>query len=158
MPKDSPSMTKNEIRRSLHAIIDPLPTPKEVDLLWSFFKGQCAYCGKNLKREERKGHQDHIISIANGGNNEIHNFVLSCNICNGDEKREENWETFLKKKAPDEVLFNSRKSIIESWTSQRRDKTIYEETMNEIEAIIERTISNFEDAVKKIREIKNKHV
>lgn len=86
MAKDTPSMAKNKIRRSLIAICDPHPSRKEVDALWAYFDSQCAYCRKPLDRASRVGHMDHLIPTTEGGSNSIFNHALSCGKCNGDDK------------------------------------------------------------------------
>ena len=147
-------MAKNKIRRSLTALIDPYPSKKEVDSLWSYFESKCAYCGIELLREERKGHQDHIISLADGGTNDVHNFVLSCHICNGDEKREENWHTFLRKKATDNIICSARKNKIESWIALSNGNQTDKKVKEEVEDIICRALSSYDASVTKIRALK----
>jgi len=99
MAKNTPSMAKNMIKRSLLAVIDPHPSKAEVELLWKYFQSSCAYCGVEIPRESRTGHMDHVVSSALGGSNSIYNHVLSCSRCNGDEKKEESWQSFLTRKA-----------------------------------------------------------
>ena len=154
MIKDSPAMAKNKIKKSLKAIIDPYPSKKEVDFLWSYFESKCAYCGIELLRKERKGHQDHIISSAVGGTNEVHNFVLSCSICNGDEKREKDWLTFLREKLTDNNIYNARKNKIESWRALCKGNQNDNKLNEEIDGIINQALSSFEESIAKIRALK----
>ena len=56
---------------------------------------------------------DHLIP--NGGNG-LYNKVLACSICNGDEKREQDWQEFLKEKCSgDPSIFNDRYQRIVTW-------------------------------------------
>src|SRR6266545_205629 len=113
----SPSQAKNALLRSLRGIVDPYPTSTGVGKVWAHFKSKCAYCGKKLKRSDRNGHQDHLVTFQDGGGNDLGNYVLACGGCNGDEKREEAWETFLRRKNPKEATFLRRKATIEAWVT-----------------------------------------
>ena len=109
-------MAKNKLIRALRALLDPPPSASAVAAIWQYFGSQCAYCGKTLSREKREGHLDHVRCVADGGSNSIHNRVLACGACNGDEKREESWESFLRKKwSIDGAQFVERKPRIERW-------------------------------------------
>src|SRR5690349_21714219 len=151
MAKDSPSMAKNKIRRSLVAILDPHPSMRETDELWSYFNSSCAYCGALIERSSRVGHLDHLVSSAFGGSNDIHNHVLSCGRCNGDEKREEDWQTFLSRKAASAELAETRRAHIRGWLSRARLRPLSADTASQAEAIIQEALANYETAVKRIR-------
>jgi hypothetical protein len=114
----SPSQAKNAIERCLRGIVDPYPSKTAVGLLWACFDSRCAYCGKAISRAKREGHMDHLVSFKDGGANDIGNHVLACKECNGNEKREENWEAFLRRKNPDEGKFLARKANIEEWVAR----------------------------------------
>ncbi len=88
MAKVTPSMAKNQIKRSLLQIIDTHPNKSQKQQVWNCFDNKCAYCDIVIDPNSRKGHLDHLQAVKDGGTNEIYNFVLACNICNGDEKRE----------------------------------------------------------------------
>lgn len=60
------------------------------------FRNRCAYCGSKIGSNSRTGHFDHSFSLKEI-TNEFH-LIYSCNICNGDEKREKDWKSFLKEK------------------------------------------------------------
>jgi hypothetical protein len=64
MAKDTPSIAKNKIKRSLGAICDPHPSKKEEKILWEYFHYQCAYCGIEIERESRTGHLQKAERIA----------------------------------------------------------------------------------------------
>ena len=149
--KDTPSMAKNKIRRSLLAIIDPHPTPAEINELWVYFQSSCAYCGMAIARDSRTGHMDHVVSSAFGGSNCVHNHVLSCARCNGDEKREESWESFLAKKIPDAALAANRHAHISAWLARSASVSVTSETRAQADAIINRALASFDSAVKELR-------
>src|SRR5215212_10552449 len=117
MGKITPSMAKNAIRRALVGVVDPHPAASRIDSLWAFFGSSCAYCDKPLVRGKRDAHVDHLVPARDGGSNHLSNCVLSCSICNGDEKRDEPWESFLRRKAPDELVFAVRRDRIEEWVA-----------------------------------------
>lgn len=149
--KDTPSMAKNKIRRSLLAIIDPHPKPTEVTDLWAYFDSSCAYCGLAISRDSRTGHIDHVVSSALGGSNSVYNHVLSCARCNGDEKREEPWESFLARKANDPAMLTTRHSKILSWLARNASAPLQAQIRARADAIISNAIDNFDSAVKELR-------
>lgn len=149
-PRDTPSMAKNKIRRSLLAIIDPHPSPAEVDDLWGYFESKCAYCGAVIPRESRTGHLDHVLASAAGGSNSIHNFVLSCARCNGDDKREGDWRAFLSRTAEPTVV-TARATRIEAWLSRAPATGRRPELAMQANKIVEEAISDFDRAVARMR-------
>lgn len=155
MAKDTPSMAKNRIRRSLVAILDPHPSAKETDELWSYFNSSCAYCGVLIERSSRTGHLDHLISFALGGSNDIHNHVLSCARCNGDEKREEDWQSFLVRKVTAPDVAEARSAHIHSWLSKANPHTLSPDTARQAEAIIQAALASYDQAVKQVRALRN---
>jgi 5-methylcytosine-specific restriction endonuclease McrA len=76
MPKMTPGYAKNTMRRTLQAVVDTEPTNKEISILWEYFGSACAYCGLPLKKENREGHIDHLVSTTKNGVNHISNRVL----------------------------------------------------------------------------------
>ena len=155
MAKNTPSMAKNMIRRSLLAVIDPHPSKSEIDQLWKYFQSSCAYCGIEILRESRTGHLDHVVSSAMGGSNSIYNHVLSCSICNGDDKREESWQSFLPRKAIDQNLLTERHSRIAQWLALLPAQTpATQEIQFQIDAIINDAINNFDAAIKELRALR----
>ncbi|HEY9285132.1 MAG TPA: HNH endonuclease signature motif containing protein [Pyrinomonadaceae bacterium] len=148
-------MAKNAIRRALVGVVDPHPNPSQIDSLWAFFESSCAYCAKPLVRGKRDAHVDHLVPAQGGGSNHISNCVLSCSVCNGDEKREGHWESFLRTKAPDDLEFAARKGRIESWgaacaPASPLDAALLEAVNREIGA----AISAFDRALDNVRRAK----
>jgi hypothetical protein len=110
---------KNYIRKTLWKIVDKGPSAREIAALWAHFESQCAYCGVQLSRTGRKAHIDHLDANLSIACNHISNRVLACNICNGDEKRETNWEQFLNKKCGlDQAFYVVRHFKIMAWRNQ----------------------------------------
>jgi 5-methylcytosine-specific restriction endonuclease McrA len=156
MGKMTPSQAKNAIRRALAGVLDPHPSSSQVQQIWGFFDSSCAYCGQSLTRGTRDAHIDHLVSASAGGSNELGNFVLSCSICNGDEKREAPWEGFLRKKAVDDATFISRKDRIERWMSRCEAAIIVDaELRAALDEEIEHAISAFDRALQRVRRLKN---
>ena len=156
MAKDTPSMAKNKIRRSLLAILDPLPSKNEADELWSYFGNSCAYCGVHIDRSSRTGHIDHVVSSARGGSNCIYNHVLACARCNGDEKREEDWLSFLQRKATDSKLAQARITRIQEWIAKAEPISLDSKTHEQIELIIQTALANYDQAVQDIRALRKR--
>lgn len=155
MAKDTPSMAKNKMRRCLGAIIDPHPSGAEVEELWKYFQSSCAYCGISLARASRTGHLDHIESSALGGSNEIHNHLLACSQCNGDEKREEDWQSFMAKKVTDVELAAERHAHVSAWIGRACREPLDHSVRAQAENIISQALATFDDAVKKLRALRS---
>jgi 5-methylcytosine-specific restriction endonuclease McrA len=110
---------KNCIRKTLWRLVDKEPSTREITVLWAYFSSECAYCGRKLSKVDRNGHLDHLEANLAVGRNHISNRVLACNICNGDEKRETDWEQFLARKCgDDEAAYVIRHSRITEWRKQ----------------------------------------
>lgn len=153
MPKMTAGYAKNTMRRALRAIVDPEPSEREISSLWDYYKSSCAYCGRGLKKEGREGHIDHLISItAKNGTNDISNRVLSCSICNGDEKGELPWDQFLQLKVKDPPLLESRKKRIEDWISKMspQNKNVIDHVM--LDKITNGAIEAFDNATELLRQ------
>ncbi len=151
-------MAKNSMQRSLFKIIYGYPADKEKMDVWQYFDNCCAYCGYHIEVGSRKGHLDHLIAISDGGTNDIHNFVLACHICNGDEKREQSWLDFLKLKCSDlsSEVFEQRLMKIKTWQGQSDIQQFDENVQLEIKAIIEQAKQDFDKAVDNMRALKQK--
>jgi hypothetical protein len=148
MGQITPSMAKNQIKRSLRSILDRYPSDSEVNSIWDHFDSCCAYCGIVLHRKDRLGHCDHI----KGPSNNVHNFALSCSKCNGDEKLDKSWSEFLSSKCLESTELLKRREKIESWMS-RADSTSLIQFSKEVETIINEAISSYQNAVDKLRKI-----
>jgi 5-methylcytosine-specific restriction endonuclease McrA len=123
MPK-SPSWAKNVAKQVLWTAIDRELKDHEIDLLWAYFSDGCAYCGSVLTRGGNGAHKDHVVPVESGGTNHISNRVLACARCNEKEKRDEDWNSFLRKKAGEDAVFERRKKKIEDWKRQHADSLV----------------------------------
>lgn len=110
MAATSVSAAKNRMGRAIDSILDPWPASK--DPIWEFFGSSCAYCGVELVKDDRLGHIDHATA---GAGNFLGNLVLSCSVCNGDEKLDMPWRAFLEQKIADLDLRAERIAKIQRW-------------------------------------------
>jgi ribosomal protein L24E len=111
--KLTPAQVKNLMRRGLRFLVDPEPEKEDKRRVWDFFRGSCAYCGKQLTDGE--GDTDHLVSASLGGANALANRVLSCKPCNAEDKRDRDWIEFLKEKCTSPNIFQERESRIRKW-------------------------------------------
>ncbi|GGO77578.1 hypothetical protein GCM10011348_07450 [Marinobacterium nitratireducens] len=115
----SPSQARNAIKRSLKALVDPPPSRQEKETIWHYFGHACAYCGYQMTRHGRQAHLDHLIAESAGGSNRLCNLVLTCGRCNGDMKRELDWQEYLAVCCGDDkALFSQRLKRIYDWVEQ----------------------------------------
>ena len=117
MPAMVAGYVKNCIRRCFREVVDPSPSPREIDELWAFFESSCSYCGRMLDRSKQEGHIDHLLAAARSGPNHISNRVLACPDCDGD-KGAQPWEPFLSAKCGDTTLFEARVAKIQGLISR----------------------------------------
>ncbi len=111
MKKKTLSQATNTMRRALVDLVDPPPSEKLQRRLREHFADLCAYCG--LAAEPRSGHIDRARP---GGGNGLGNLLLACKECNGDLKREMNWEEFIAIKCGhDSTLLATRRTKILEW-------------------------------------------
>jgi hypothetical protein len=152
----TPSQARNAIKKCLKALIDPKPNKEAKERIWSYFENNCAYCGKALTKASRNGHIDHLYSEMDGGSNKLSNLVLTCAICNGDEKRESNWEVFLAEKCgTDSKLSKVRANKIRQWININGGEPMLSEKQEHILASeftrINRVLT---ESVERLRDVK----
>lgn len=148
MGRASLGQAKNIVRRALRAILDREPSHSEKTRVWAHFKSACAYCGKKLLRAARNAHLDHLV---HRGPNHISNRVLSCGICNGDEKRDRDWLEFLREKAVTTPIFRKRRALIESWIASCRGGFSPHSQSDYVEKEIVRVIDAIDAAAARLR-------
>jgi hypothetical protein len=157
MGKMTPSAAKNAIRRALLGVIDPYPNATQIHRIWTYFESSCAYCSRSLVRGDRDAHIDHLVAPGAGGSNALANFVLSCGICNGDEKREENWQSFLRRKAPDDTTYDLRRKRIETWVADCGDCSALDSSViSAVNREVERATAAFDAALQNVRALKQR--
>jgi len=130
--KLTPAQVKNLMRRGLRLLVDPEPEKEDKQIVWDFFGGRCAYCGKQLTNGE--GDIDHLISAALGGTNALANRVLSCKSCNAEGKRDRDWIEFLKEKCAFPNILQERELRIRKWIEQNGG---YQELSSEIQVLLD---------------------
>lgn len=152
----TPSQTRNSIKKCLKAIVDPKPKKADKDRIWSYFENRCAYCGAEIVRDSRKGHIDHLFSEMEGGSNRLSNLVLTCATCNGDEKREEDWESFLATKyGANKEIIQERSWRIRRWIELNGGQPMLTKDQQEILETEFNNINNvLSEAVNRLREMK----
>ncbi|WP_140793153.1 HNH endonuclease [Myxococcus xanthus] len=144
------------IRRSLFEIVDPQPTPAQEARLWGDFGSACAYCGLTLIQGEKRAHLDHLVPSSAGGRNHVVNRVPACAPCNEGEKRDLDWETFLRKKSAAEEDFEARRARIVAWQAQfeEDDLQLPQVLIEEIKKAEIRAIEAYDSAVAVVRTLK----
>jgi hypothetical protein len=80
--------------------------------------------------------------VTSTGGNDLGNLILACASCNGDEKREESWHEFLRRKTPDDALFAEQEGRIRAWLDQHprrstEDSPEIAHVREELEGLIE---------------------
>ena len=153
MAKVTPSMAKNQIKRSFLQIVDSHPNKTQKQQIWCYFDNCCAYCDVAIDPKSRQGHLDHLLAVQDGGSNDIYNFVLACHICNGDEKREAPWREFLMNKCKNlsDIIYMERVAKIEIWQKQSIMSQLDTEVLARIETIIDTAKANFDKSVEQMR-------
>lgn len=153
MPLLRPPQARNAIKKALYGLLDkPLKRP-QWDELWQFFDSQCAYCGVSLDRSRREGHADHLVSVSLGGTNGMSNFVLSCGRCNGDDKRDMDWEPFLAQGNPDPCMHEERRQRILRWIELHEGTVPHRAPVlaEFVESQVSRALECFNQAVDNVR-------
>jgi len=157
----TPSQARNAIKKSLKAIIDPKPSKADKEKIWRYFENQCAYCGCELNPNDRKAHLDHVVAEAEGGSNQLCNLILTCAECNGDEKREKDWQIFLLKKChednPNDNLsetpkYQKRYNKITRWiTEQGGSAMLMSEQQAQLESAFNTVDALYSNVVEQLR-------
>ncbi len=84
----------------------------------------------------------------------MHNLILSCNTCNSDEKREQDWDLFLRIKNPNNADYKRRRAVILEWKAmdtEQLDSSIVKLIDDQIELVYKQ----YDRSVSLIRERKN---
>ncbi len=153
MPAASVAYAKNTIRRALRELVDPSPDKDEVQQIWRFFDGECAYCGRTLIRKAKEGHIDHLVSASKGGPNHISNRVLACAPCNESEKREMDWDQFLRMKNLDLRAYQTRRDRILQWRTMNPPTYHVSDpdVIADVTELADQVIQHFETVIQGIR-------
>jgi len=152
----TPSQARNAIKK-IKAIIDPKPSKAEKQQIWQHFENQCAYCGCELNPNERQAHLDHLVAESEGGSNRLCNLILTCAVCNGDEKRELDWQTFLRQKCQKDNMgetqeYQQRYNKITNWvTKQGSSAVLSNEQQVQLESAFNKVDALYSDVVEQLR-------
>lgn len=155
----SPSTAKNSVKRCLWGIACPSPSKKLKDKIWEFFDSRCAYCDEVLHREKRGGHIDHLMPVASLRHTLRGDFVLACPSCNGNGKREMDWESFLRETCGyNEAEFSKRHVKINQWLqfAQRPDGEVSPEMALAIDDAVQEINSTMDRHVSVLRALKKR--
>ncbi len=153
----TPSQARNAIKKSLKVVIDPKPTKKEKEQVWLYFENKCAFCECELDPKRRQAHLDHVIADSEGGSNRLCNLILTCAICNGDEKREIPWQEFLQIKCNGETpeYFERHQRITKWFELQDGEATISDEQKEMINDAFDKVNAIYSEVVKQLRTQQN---
>jgi 5-methylcytosine-specific restriction endonuclease McrA len=149
------SQVQNLVNRAIATILDP--PPNNIDEIWNYFEGRCAYCDRILDRTKREGHIDHLIPD-NG--NHLGNLVLACGPCNGDEKRDRPWKEFLNDKVKDEKLRKERYDKISHWVDEHPapaptpNTKEFEQETAELRAEVEQRMKNWRNRYNRLKKLR----
>ena len=148
--KLTPSQIKNLMRRGLRLLVDPEPEEEEKQRCIEFFDHACAYCGSTVERG--RGDLDHLVSAALGGRNHISNRVFSCKPCNAQEKRDKQWEGFLREKHGSGQSFEAMRNKILGWVAVAGPVPLLPKTLlHALEEEAARATAVYDEACKKVR-------
>ncbi len=148
MKKRTVSQAKNLMRRVLNDLLDPPPSEAHQLALREHFAHRCCYCGASAP--PRDGHIDHADRT---GGNGLGNLLLACKLCNGDEKRDQGWEDFLRSKNSDATVLAERFSRISAWRDGHPG--VHRELSPHVELArreVEATIDAFAEACARLRD------
>lgn len=139
------------MRRGLRCLLDPDPEDVDKQRVWIYFENRCAYCDKTLLKQE--GDIDHLISAALGGANGLANRVLSCKPCNAQEKRDRDWQEFLKSKCDNPDTLERRTQKIQNWIQKNGGCPVLDkELLALLESEATRTTTEYDLACRLIKD------
>lgn len=154
MGRIGPAQARNAIKRALYGILYPYPSKAQINRVWEFFESHCAYCGKLLNRDRREGHLDHLTSVTRNASAHRPVFVLACGECNGDQKREKDWETYLTEiDRPPKDIAARRVKILE-WAAMADGLPIDSNIAEQVEQHTESALAAFNKAQEAIQLLK----
>lgn len=145
----TPSQARNSIKRALLHVAGIKFGQDYRERCREYFNGLCCYCGE--KPDERQGGYDHAEAIASSSTRDYY-LVYACNKCNGDEKRESDWLTFLRKKYEnDEAAFRARKEAILAWFRDAPKVRISDSTKKAWTEALSTAVDGFNQAVSRLQ-------
>jgi hypothetical protein len=154
MPSHTPSQARRAIKVSLRALIDPELTNAQRSAAKRFFRDRCAFCDVDLTGT--RAHMDHLISVSDGGPNDLSNRVPACARCNGDHKLDRDWREFLTEITSDREAYRDREERILRWTKKQASGVVT--APNDLQSLLDRetqaALAAFDAAVERLRAAK----
>jgi hypothetical protein len=150
----NPAQVKNLMRRGLRLLVDPEPDLAARRALITYFENRCAYCDTSLAGVQ--GDMDHLVPAALGGSNALANRVLSCKQCNAQEKRDQQWDVFLRQKIPDVQVRETRQRRIEDWVVRNGGHpTLEASVLAVLDVESKKATEAYDDAVRRLRDVRD---
>lgn len=145
-----PPQARNTIKRALLHVAGIRFSKLYKERCRTRFHATCAYCGLSIEAGSRKGHYDHAIAIASQSNR--FHLVYACSTCNGDQKRERDWEGFLREKCGgDEALLQNRKQVILDWFATEPPALLSDRDKQALREAESEALEGFNQAVATLR-------
>lgn len=146
------SQAKNDIRACLQEAVDPPLDDGSKSKIRAHFNDSCAYCGRSMGIGS--GEFDHLVPRAKSALNHISNRVLSCRTCNGNEKRDKDWEGFIREKRSGEDVEHAS-AVIRAWTSQHalppRDEALLRQKKAQADQLPTEVAAALDEAYRRLR-------
>jgi len=145
-----PPQARNSIKRALLYVAGVRFSEAYKEQCRIHFAEACSYCGTVIARASRQGHFDHAIAIASSSSR--FHLVYACGRCNGDEKRERDWEGFLLEKCGgDDAAFRTRRQAILDWFATGPPALLDENVKRALKDAEALALSGFNQAVETLR-------
>jgi hypothetical protein len=145
-----PPQARNSIRRALLYVAGVRFSKAYKERCRVHFADACCYCGTDIARASRQGHYDHAIAIASESSH--FHLVYACGRCNGDQKRERDWEVFLLEKCEgDKAAFRTRRQAILDWFATEPPTMLGDNARRALKDAETLALSGFNQAVETLR-------
>ncbi len=118
-----------------------------------YFGYECFYCGKEFLSLKNDFTLDHIFPRSQGGTNCIVNRLTACTKCNCHERRDEDFESFLKRKCDTDEEFRRKSSLVAFWimTEFHQHRQIPEHLLELVSGKIQEIQALVDDSVAEIK-------
>lgn len=145
-----PPQARNSIRRALLHVAGVRFSKAYKERCRIHFADACSYCGNGIVKASRQGHYDHAIAIASASSH--FHLVYACGTCNGDEKRERDWEGFLHEKCDgDDAAFQTRRQAVLDWFATEPPALLRDNAKRALKDAETVALSGFNQAVETLR-------
>ena len=145
-----PPQARNAIKRAIAYVAGIRFSKPYMERCKQHFNNHCAYCDTPIEPGQRRGHLDHAIAMTIDSPH--YHLVYACYLCNGDNKREENWKTFISKTCKDdEKLLTQRVRRIEQWFSTESPVQISTADLQVLRSAERKAIAFFNKCLEEIK-------